>query len=764
MKEKKFKDIFKEGKQIVIPDIQRDYVQGRQDPKTKKIINKFLCNISQITPSLEKYDFNFIYGVIENEKFIPVDGQQRLTLLFLLYWYEYFKSDKHSDKDYDFLTRFTYDLRDSSRDFLKELTKKENVKELCNKKDKNLSNRIKDSNWFLFDWLQDPTINSILYVLDQIDEKFKDDTELSNKLDKISFLYEEVKADHEDLYIKLNSRGKPLDNFENFKANLIAQIQADSSYDNFINNLESWTEIFENLCENENNDDNEKLEDLIQKTDNYYLRFLVGSLVCQHYYSKQEDDNYIKNIALGFTSPEREDFNILANVFETLNFLKNNKEEYKKYFSEKLRFKTEINNNIDSYEKLSYTFQFKHLLYLAVLLKAPKDDKTNCQDFISFFTKMIENSPSVDDNFASFQRALHSIFKIADKNENIYNHIIKSNDSELKGFDCNQYSEEIVKAKCSGTLLEKIRNVEERTKDYLDGNLASLLVFSSETENMDLPTSPEDIDEKKFDLYSKLLEIILQVLDNTNKEFLVKRALLTKGNYLLRNKKGNLAYFLKKKDRDYSWKNFLSQTHKRERNYMKILLDDLTQKGNFNKLELISQDKVEKYLKDIINQSNKQDWRKYFIEDDFYIKESAGCIKLGDDINLQGNRTSHYYNYYMLVLSKKLGCKNFDSIKGEQASFTYNDYSIELGDRRYIEEKYFKIKKGDKEICLKDISDSNLKNIITEIENLIYRIELKPIQEHYSLKKFKVEDVLKDVRGMFNNNNILYKITWVLEN
>ena len=78
---------------IVIPQIQRPYAQGRTDGVSTYIRNTFLDEIFENLSSNDNeiFDLNFIYGIIKpnNDEFKLelLDGQQRLTTLFLLYWY-----------------------------------------------------------------------------------------------------------------------------------------------------------------------------------------------------------------------------------------------------------------------------------------------------------------------------------------------------------------------------------------------------------------------------------------------------------------------------------------------------------------------------------------------------------------------------------------------------------------------------------------------------------------------------------------------------
>src|SRR5690554_1758890 len=83
---------------VEIPIIQRDYAQGRTDIKTNKIRNDFLTVIFDFLKEKHFYspdkelELDFIYGfnddknIVSHKSFIPIDGQQRLTTLWLLYW------------------------------------------------------------------------------------------------------------------------------------------------------------------------------------------------------------------------------------------------------------------------------------------------------------------------------------------------------------------------------------------------------------------------------------------------------------------------------------------------------------------------------------------------------------------------------------------------------------------------------------------------------------------------------------------------------
>ncbi|NHW58470.1 DUF262 domain-containing protein, partial [Escherichia coli] len=164
----------------------------------------------------KKIELDFVYGSVKNNILQPLDGQQRLTTLFLLYWFIAIKENKLSAELKKLLTKFNYETRTSSKEFCNDLIDKG----IVYNKEQKISDLIIDSPWFFLSWKRDPTIKSMLTMLDAIQEVFKEKTNVWEKLNNISFHYIEMQnfGLSDDLYIKMNARGKPLTDFENFKA------------------------------------------------------------------------------------------------------------------------------------------------------------------------------------------------------------------------------------------------------------------------------------------------------------------------------------------------------------------------------------------------------------------------------------------------------------------------------------------------------------------------------------------------------------------
>jgi Protein of unknown function DUF262. len=235
-----FYELINEQK-IKIPIIQRDYAQGREDKKEIRI--NFLNALYECIFNNNPIRLDFIYGSSINNSFQPLDGQQRLTTLFLLYWYAAAKQGELPSSIKQLLAKFSYETRITSRDFCLALV---NNTVLIPNADVVLSERIKDSNWFFLSWKKDPTIDSMLRAIDDIHKIFNSIDNLWEKLtsqsDIITFYYVELEniGLTDDLYIKMNARGKLLTSFENFKASFQKQIKDN----NWEQNKKDFTEHF----------------------------------------------------------------------------------------------------------------------------------------------------------------------------------------------------------------------------------------------------------------------------------------------------------------------------------------------------------------------------------------------------------------------------------------------------------------------------------------------------------------------------------------
>lgn len=236
---------------IVIPKIQRDYAQGRkksEDLRAAIIRAKLLRDIFEMDSF--GLDFQIVFGseeirqvITEDNKdvrvFIPIDGQQRLTTLYLLSLYRD-KINGITPK-----VKFIYETRKAATDFCVDVVNNE----WHDFPERSPKDSIIASTWFQPYWLNDPTVDSILRMLDEIHKMYIEKGVFPD-IEGIHFSYFDLglsfKSD--EIYLKMNTRGKELTQFENLKAaiekefgNIVPQIwknKIDSTWQDMF-----WQEI-----------------------------------------------------------------------------------------------------------------------------------------------------------------------------------------------------------------------------------------------------------------------------------------------------------------------------------------------------------------------------------------------------------------------------------------------------------------------------------------------------------------------------------------
>lgn len=314
---------------ISIPIIQRDYVYGREHEAEKR--NKFVNKIHEHITNNKSLHLDFIFGQVEFDTFSPIDGQEKLTTLFLLHWYFSLKKDIPIDER-KVLDKFVYDTRISSRKFCYALIHEEVEMPSHQNKDA-LADAIRNRFWYKRAWDNDPTIQSMLVMIDTIHQKFNDIKEVSlwdylTEESIISFdLLNLSKKGYkltDELYIKMNARGKQLTSFENFKANFIQflgnqykgqkrlhPIMGEVSYvDYFSYKIEKeWTDLFWAFREGKHTID-----------DNFsaYLQFITQLLYVKED-KKSKTKNFTNNLAQYIEVYSNEE-NLMF-LFDSLNSL-----------------------------------------------------------------------------------------------------------------------------------------------------------------------------------------------------------------------------------------------------------------------------------------------------------------------------------------------------------------------------------------------------------------------------------------------------------
>lgn len=259
---------------IEIPIIQRDYAQGRLGKENLR--KNFLKDLRSALNDKGTLKLDFVYGSMENGNLNPLDGQQRLTTLWLLHWYIALHAGELNEDNCKIFRNFTYETRISSREFCENLCKPKYFK---NFNGNDIVGFITKQTWFYSAWKQDPTIQSMLRMLggtkiadkngddiiDGFEELFKCSSGcvIDGKVncgfkrywEKLVSVYAPIVFYYlplhdfglsDDLYIKMNARGKQLTSFENFKADLIGYITKQAGGETLDENKRAeWGELLD---------------------------------------------------------------------------------------------------------------------------------------------------------------------------------------------------------------------------------------------------------------------------------------------------------------------------------------------------------------------------------------------------------------------------------------------------------------------------------------------------------------------------------------
>lgn len=778
-----FFKLFTEKKwKIEIPIIQRDYAQGRDS--AINVRDNFLNSLLKHLQEIKNIDLDFVYGSISgkmNNIFIPIDGQQRLTTLFLLHWYlaikdekfEHFKSYMESNNK----SNFSYETRISTHEFCNALVNQKIS--LSNLIDNDISKTIKDKPWYYEVWNNDPSIKAMLNMLNSIHEKFQNCKDLykllictKNPIITFQFLNLDKFSLTDDLYIKMNSRGKQLTDFENFKAKLeqdIEHIKIESHINKmtiqeyFSHQIDTeWADLFWNY-KNQN-----------YTFDNEFMNF-IRLVITNHYAVSGKDNNKINNLQklrdknnnnltyLDYKRLSCFDEKFISDLIAILDFLKNGNSEIRTYlknsfhYKEKSVFKSAILNDTEYQDKIRFYAFYEYL----IIYKSTK----GIEDWIRIVYNLTENY--IYDSPEEYVRSIQSIDKLLPRS----NHILKylsNNTNKIVGFNQDQIKEERIKANLilkSDEWFNAIQDIENH--EYFTGQISFCLNFAGiekyynqkQNCNWDKKTDIEYLNQ--FKNYSKKAKAIFSKDGLIElKDHLWHRALFSKGDYLI-YKKSNWSFLKnKKKDRDISWKRLLRNDNENKRNFVKQVFDDPDFKIS----------NIEDSLSNIIKKYNVRDWKFNFIKipeilnylgDEKYIRyESEYEISLLEKERLNGSHAEYYsYAFFNQYLKGEIykpftgtfyfytsGSENSPCAVIDDWNVSGNSYAIDI--RFLSEEKSYEIRFFNRE-----------KKVIHKSIIAIIERNQMTLSNHYEDKSYlrgfknekKVIEFIKNLCNEFQN-------------
>lgn len=743
---------------IEIPHYQRDYVQGWTDTNTNKSSDKYEEN--RIKEIREGFVWK-LFDVIKNEKllslnlvfgsangsdnyFVPVDGQQRLTTLFLVHWYLALKAGELSQQKTKF-SNFIYQTRKTSNEFFNLLI------DLPQSTSTSLTVLIRNNNRFFSNHLADPTVLALIVMIEEIEKAFVD-------IDfKKAFQY--LTSDpcllsidvinlgtyklSDELYIKMNSRGKPLTYFEKFKAWL----------PDYINDLnKSGGGININLPKDWNIKLDTKWLDLFWKykddddyiVDQEYMRFFHGMIQLllasdkstpiseelkdkiKLFNNPKENENKKHELELSLEQYEKlECINepTLFEITKVLDELVENDTQLSVWLKEINFFnKNESNDNnkllIEFISgQITYNDRLRfYAMYKYLLIKGDQINEIEFKRWIRVLRNLIENTSMNEENFIRLTRKIDD-FSQQVKGEQILPFLISKNNADLAPFDSFQFKEEQRKA---SLIVENPQWEKEiltaEAHPFFKGQIFLLLEMS------------DDNLEKFIEYRDKAISIFKEGGLVDDKDCIVHLALLAKGDYLFNlssNRKGFCKNAQQWRERIFKDNNPYPNHHKGRIGIVKDLLDE------------ISIENPRKCLNDIIEKYEKKDWRYYFIKFPYTL---AVCREKlinfsGDNeiylLNKSRMSSIHWeersfcffknfieperYNYHPFTKKWYFGSSNYDKPCAVLDKFIFKNetYKIDIHfnkDGKYIISLFIDEAKGDEqELLSRMVDQANLK-------------------------------------------------------
>ena len=442
-----------------------DFVYGRFEGKQNvRMLEKNKQSIDSLLGSLKSYarsmslKVDYSTDVLSTDSsqllnFVPLDGQQRLTTLFLVHWY-YAKICKDNESLVQ-LSKFTYSTRNSSKAFFNFLCS--DHFELV---EDNIVDSIKNHEHFFSFWENDPTVNSSIIVLNsietiskklEIDEKQALDALINSRNIEFDFFDLDDYELTDELYVKMNARGKKLTDFENFKAWLIKEKSKAIKVDNWRNKFDiKWTDLFW-----------DRRPDSIKNIDDYFLQYFKTLFISDYLISKYDTDNTPKEVngdAIINELRKDKSENTLSIFKQHSSILSDNLNDYLTFLDVLERFDIEfksnksfVSNNLLKFLLIHNTkYSWWHQTYAYAVKQYLLINDGNTRYFNQWnrvIQNLIFNSPIESPKL--HLEACHSINNLIDriKDQNVYDAFTKISPDEDYSFSSKQIKEEIRKAK-----------------------------------------------------------------------------------------------------------------------------------------------------------------------------------------------------------------------------------------------------------------------------------------------------------------------------
>jgi hypothetical protein len=682
-----FKDVFNDN-DILIPILQRDYVQGAVETVIVPFIESLLG---------KDCDLNYIYGYEEDGCFVPVDGQQRLITLWLLYLYVHSKRKQYEP----FNVTLKFQSREYATEFCARISEKLSSM-LVESDERALDERIRDCEWFIASWSKNETVSNMLNTLRYLHKKINDCNvdSIYNRFYgdscPVSFAFLKMNEENgldDDIYIKMNGRGRPLSAFENLKSWMDEKVSE-------LPFAEEWRCSMDNRWTNLFWDNRNKTQEHPEEIDDEQLHLFCNLLYIFHVKypqilnSKIEEKKYNEEL-IEYLKLESTDINneqIVDEIFnklskgemmhlvwiERLNLMPDSFFEFVFYALNSLcRYAEELNKSklyfVDS-DKTTAVYDLSMtessatrtipLLYAVIRYK--ENSKTGFYDWMRVLRNLILNIERQEkDVLPKLLTAIENLSERVAGNDIFELLCNDSDDGVYNAFSRRQLEEEKKKANPEYTVFrEKFAELE------------NLRLFAGRISVLFKLVKPDDFTIENVDNTISLLKIIFNGGNNgiTNdfddeKHYYLRRALMIYGRYGIQWGQGCYWYFCNGFE---EWRKYVRNENDIPESLFRFVSEFAPRKLNSEDLLNAVRDKVEEvsrnYLKDI-STGDDSTYRYHFIHHSgIWSYMSTQLVKYGDNCN----------NPYDIVLRRNNGnnCNHMEL--RTYALYLDYKYSIEM--------------------------------------------------------------------------------------
>lgn len=711
-----------QDRDLVIPRIQRSYAQGREKETTVRGL--FLRALFEVLRGeRDGMILNYAFGALFRNRFELMDGQQRLTTLFLLYWYLYAGEALPTC-----FHHFAYETRPTTAFFVQKLAQE--PLELQDGKPADPVESIRRSKWFTYAFEQDPSVCAMLTMLKDIHAKMlpEDDIlSMRKNLENVRFYVPdpEPMEDPDDMYSKINDRGLSLTPFECFKADLVVHLEQ-AEYgklkNHFLARLDfEWLQHFEPRDTARINPPDLGGEDVLKVLENrclaldaetgrrffrFFFRFCAHRFTVSdnragiteklgkrkmedvwNFFYKESEQQTQSDGKINEQLEKYQGFDCyralltptlveeLGRVLDTLcSVRKEQPDLFKRPWDE---------NTITDFFSKSYTLADAILFsaFCDFILRAGTPDEgggrwwVDLENWLGVVRSIIENSDIDKDDGA--------IARMREINELAGN---------LNGDVYGSLADFVPQAPANPALTEEIRKARLIVSDhdfwsgwfkrilqhpYLRGMAGFLLDFAEVQNAMDTGS------RARFEAYAQIaMEVFKATRDglrqNSGQEWAWERAVLSAGNYLPLRSYDRYNLLTTSGRGEYSWSQFLRKDDTGRKQFVKDVLEEIASSG-------WQQRGLHAVMTDICDQHGQSGviWRDLMVKKtDLISKCGSGYIYFGPKILLLSKErtSSHHvelFTYHLLPVCKA-------ALPGVEYDHPHDGLSVDLGNGRHL--------------------------------------------------------------------------------